>query len=94
MFPDAVGATPVMPITSCVVEDELKAVVDILLAFCGTDKNARDEDSGEISVTRLLGTGVREREDRIEESCADTHGEKAAQSTRDIVGRIMRIGGG
>lgn len=31
-FPDAVGATPVMPITSCVVE-ERSAVVDVLLAF-------------------------------------------------------------
>lgn len=43
-----------------------------------------------ISVTRLLGTGVREREDRIEESCADAHGEKAAQSAKDIAGETMR----
>ena len=44
-----------------------------------------------ISVTRLLGTGVRESDDRIEDSCADAHGEIAVQSSRDIVGETMRV---
>jgi hypothetical protein len=29
-------------------------------------------------------------DDRIEESCADTHGVKAVHSNRDIVGETMR----
>lgn len=86
-FPDAVGATPVMPITSSVVED----LSDVVLAFRDTDKDVKDEAAGVISVTRLLGTGVRDSDDKIEESCADTHGEKAVQSNRGIVGEIMRI---
>ena len=84
---DAVGAAPVMPMTSSVV-DERNAIV---LEFLDTDKDAKDEDSGVMSVTRLLGTGVTESEDRIEDSCADTHGDKAVQSSRGIVGQIMRI---
>ena len=44
-----------------------------------------------ISVTRLLGTGVRDSDDRIEESCADTHGDKAVHSSKGIVGETMRI---
>lgn len=89
--PDAVGAMPVMPITSSVVEDR-NAVV---LAFRDTDRDAKDEDkdkdedSGVISVTRLLGAGVTESEDRTEESCAVIHGVNAVQRRRDIVGRIM-----
>ena len=86
-FPDAVGATPVMPITSSVV-DERDAVV---LAFHDTDRDAKDEDSGVISVMTLLGIGVRESDDRIEESCADIHGENAVQSNRGILGEIMSI---
>ena len=92
-FPDAVGAMPVMPITaSDVVEDAA-----VVLAFRKTDREAKDEDedrnedSGVILVMRLLGTGERESDDRIDDSCADTHGEKAAQSNRDIVEEIMRF---
>jgi hypothetical protein len=86
-FVDTVGAAPVMPMTSSVV-DERNTIV---LEFLNTDKDAKDEDSGVISVTRLLGMGVTESEDRIEDSCADTHGDKMVQSSRGIVGRIMRI---
>ena len=86
-FPDAVGAIPVMPITSSVVDDR-SAVV---LALWDTDRDAKDEDSGATSVTRLLGTGVRDSDDRIEESCADTHGDKAVHSSKGIVGETMRI---
>lgn len=86
-FPDAVGATPVMPITSSVVDDRCAVV----LAFCETDRDAKDENSGVTSVTRLLGTGVRDMDDRIEDNCADTHGDKAVQSRRDIVGGTIRI---
>jgi hypothetical protein len=78
---DTLGAMPVMPITSNVVEED----IDVLVAFRDTDRDAKDEDSGMISVTRLLGTGVSEREDRIDDSCAEAHGEKAAQSNRGIV---------
>lgn len=90
-FPDAVGATPVMPITaSDLVED-----VAVELEFRNTDKDAKvddsEEDSGVISVTRLLGTGVRESDDRIDDNCPDTTGENAVQSNRGIVGEIMRI---
>jgi len=86
-FPDAVGATPVMPITSFVVDDWIAVV----LALWDTDRDAKDEDSGVISVTRLLGTGVRDSDDKIEESCADTDGVKAVHSNRGIVGETMRI---
>jgi len=85
-----VEATPVMPMNSTVVEDRNA----VMLAFWDTDIDAKDDDkdevSGVISVTRLLGTGVRESDERIEESCADTHGDKAVQNSRGVVGRIMR----
>lgn len=89
-FPEAVGATPVMPITaSDVVED-----VVVELALRDKDRVAnvddKDEDSGVTSVTRLLGTGVRESDDRIDDNCPDAHGENAVQSSRGIVGEIMR----
>ena len=86
-FPDAVGAMPVMPITSSVVDDRYAVV----LAFRELDRDAKDEVSGVISVTRLLGTGVRDRDDRIEDSCADTHGDNAAQSNIGIVGEPIKI---
>lgn len=44
------------------------------------------------SVTKLLGTGVTDTDDRIEDNWADTHGDNAVQSSRDIVGETMRIG--
>lgn len=88
-WPDAVGAAPVMPITFSVV----------VLAFPEADTDAKEEpdtdtkeeDSGVISVTRLLGIGVTDRDDRIEDSCAATHGDKAVQSRRGIVEETMRI---
>jgi hypothetical protein len=90
-FLDAVGAAPVMPITaSDVVED-----IDVVLAFLDTDRDANDEDMDEdwgvISVTRLLGTGVRASDDRIDDICAETQGENVVQSNRGIVGEIMTI---
>ena len=92
-FPDAVGAMPVMPITASeVVEDST-----VVLAFRKTAGEAKDEDddknedSGAISVIRLLGTGDRESDDGTDDSCVDTHGEKAAQSSRDTVEEIIRF---
>ena len=82
-LPDAVGATPVIPITS--------SVVDVVLAFREADRDAKEEDSGVISVTRLLGTDVTDRDDRIEDNCADTQGDKAVQSRRVMVEETMRI---
>jgi hypothetical protein len=86
----AVGATPVMPITASDVDEDNNTLV---LAFPETDRDAKDEtdDPGAISLTRLLGAGVSESEDRIDDNCADTHGEKAVQSSKDIVGEIMWI---
>jgi hypothetical protein len=63
-----------------------------VLPFCETERDAKEEDSGVIPVTRLLGTGVKDRDDRIEDSCAETHGNKAVHSRRDVVGETMRIG--
>lgn len=85
-FLDAVGAMPVMPITAFVVDDRCVVV----LPFCETDIDAKDEDSGVISVTILLGTGARDRDDRIEDNCADTHGDKAVQSKRGKVGETIK----
>lgn len=80
-FPDAVGATPVMPITARDVDEEAAVV----LVFRDTDREAKDEAAGMISVTSLLGGDERESDDRIEGN------NRAEDEDEDVVSRVISV---